>query len=114
MANASSPLSLLSGAQPCKVDNTHLFNGPLSRTTWVSRYQVGKISLNFTEARDAVASAAPRSREITTPAPYHSVFYRPDALPAAQPTASKHWRVRQIIITIIIGAVWHIEPISCS
>jgi len=22
-----------------------------------------------------------------------SVFYRPDALPAAQPTASKHWRV---------------------
>ena len=26
------------------------------------------------------------------PAPHHSVFYRPDALPAAQPTASKHWR----------------------
>jgi len=25
------------------------------------------------------------------PAPHHSVFYRPDALPAAQPTASKHW-----------------------
>jgi len=25
-------------------------------------------------------------------APHHSVFYRPDALPAAQPTASKHWR----------------------
>jgi len=23
---------------------------------------------------------------------HHSVFYRPDALPAAQPTASKHWR----------------------
>jgi len=22
----------------------------------------------------------------------HSIFYRPDALPAAQPTASKHWR----------------------
>ena len=29
---------------------------------------------------------------ITTPAPHHSVFYRPDALPAAQPTASKHRR----------------------
>ena len=27
---------------------------------------------------------------ITTPAPHHSVFYRLDALPAAQPTASKH------------------------
>ena len=26
------------------------------------------------------------------PAPHHSVFYRLDALPAAQPTASKHWR----------------------
>jgi len=25
------------------------------------------------------------------PAPHHSVFYRPHALPAAQPTASKHW-----------------------
>ena len=24
--------------------------------------------------------------------PHHSVFYRPGALPAAQPTASKHWR----------------------
>jgi len=26
------------------------------------------------------------------PVPHHSVFYRPDALPATQPTASKHWR----------------------
>jgi len=24
------------------------------------------------------------------PAPHHSVFYRPDALPAAKPTVSKH------------------------
>jgi len=28
-------------------------------------------------------------RQITTPAPHHSVFYRPDALPAAQPTVLK-------------------------
>jgi len=41
----------------------------------------------------ATCKSAPRSRHITTPAPYHSIFYRPDALPAAQPTASKHWRV---------------------
>ena len=27
-----------------------------------------------------------------TPTSHHSVFYRPDALPAAQPTVSKHWR----------------------
>ena len=40
----------------------------------------------------AICKSAPRSRQITTPAPHHSVFYRPDALPAAQPTASKQWR----------------------
>jgi len=40
----------------------------------------------------AIGKSAPRSRQITTPAPHHSVSYRPDALPAAQPTASKHWR----------------------
>ena len=34
--------------------------------------------------------SAPRSRQITMPAPHHSVFYRPDALPANQPTVSKH------------------------
>ena len=32
--------------------------------------------------------SAPRSRQRTMPAPHHSVFYRPDALPAAQPTVS--------------------------
>ena len=39
-----------------------------------------------------IRKSAPRSRQKTTPAPHRSVFYRPDALPAAQPTASKHWR----------------------
>ena len=78
-------------------DNTHTHpsNGPLSGTTRVSRYQKGKTSLDFTEARDSgiswnICKSAPRSRQITTPAPHYSVFYRPDALPAAQPTASKH------------------------
>ena len=42
----------------------------------------------------AICKSAPRSRQITTPAPHHSVFYRPDALPAAQPTASEHWRLQ--------------------
>ena len=32
------------------------------------------------------------SRQITTPTPHHSVFYRPDAHPATPPTVSKHWR----------------------
>ena len=30
----------------------------------------------------AICKSAPRSRQITTPVPLHSVFYRPDALPA--------------------------------
>ena len=38
----------------------------------------------------AVCKSAPR--QITTPATHHSVFNRMDALPAVQPTASKHWR----------------------
>ena len=38
----------------------------------------------------ATCKSAPHSREITMPAPHHSVFYRPGALPVAQPTASKH------------------------
>ena len=40
----------------------------------------------------AICKSAPRSRQITTPATHHSVFYRLDALPTAQPTASKHWK----------------------
>jgi len=38
----------------------------------------------------AICKSASRSRQITMPAPHHSVFYRPDALPATQPTAPKH------------------------
>ena len=60
--------------------------------------QKGKANLDFTEVRDsewqwhqlATCKSAPRSRQITMPAPHHSVFYMPDALPGAQPTASKH------------------------
>ena len=42
----------------CHVNNTlHTyidpFNGPLSGTTWVGRYQKGKTNLDFTEARDS-------------------------------------------------------------
>ena len=33
--------------------HTHAFNGPLSRTTRVGRYQKGKTNLDFTEARDS-------------------------------------------------------------
>ena len=46
----------------------------------------------------AICKSAPHPKQITTSAPHHSVFYRPDALPVAQPTASKHWRDRELII----------------
>ena len=77
--------------------HTHPFNGPFSGTTRVGRYQKGKTNLDFTEARGsgiswATCKSTPCSRQITTPAPHHSVFYRPDALPATQPTESKHWK----------------------
>ena len=40
----------------------------------------------------AICKSAPCSRQTATPAPTTLFFYRPDALPATQPTASKHWR----------------------
>jgi len=62
----------------------------------------------------AVCNSAPRSRQITTPTPHHSVFYRPDALPATQPTASKQWRFIHITERIWYGGTehsqqWHIH-----
>ena len=75
---------------------THPFNGPFSGTTQVSRYQKSKANLDFTEARDSewqwhhLGRMQVCTRQITTPALHHSVFYRLDALPSAQPTASKH------------------------
>jgi len=78
--------------------HTHPFNGPLSATTRMSRYQKGKTNLDFTEARDSewqwyqlshmqVCISLQTDNHTSTPP---LCFYRPDALPAAQPTASKH------------------------
>ena len=80
--------------------HTHSFNGPFSGTTLVSRYQKGKTNLDSTEARDSdwqwhqlghmqVCTSLQTNNHASTPP---LSFYRPDALPAAQPTASKHWR----------------------
>ena len=66
--------------------NTTPFNGLVSRTIWVSRYQNGYTSLDLNEARDdgvfgcsgiswnICKQSAPRSRQITTPTSYHSIF----------------------------------------
>ena len=76
---------------------------------WAGTRKVKPI-LDFAVARDSEwqwhqpgdtnDKSAPCSRQITTPAPHHSVFYRPDALPAAQPTASMHWRQNTTITEI--------------
>ena len=80
------------------------FNGLFSRTTQASWYQKGETSLDLNETRDdgvwgcsgiswtICKRSAPRSRQTTTPTPHHSIFYRPDAVPDAQPTVSKHCR----------------------
>jgi len=81
------------------VTHTHPFNSPFSRTIQVSQYQKGETNLDLTEARDSEWQwqwhqlghmQVCTCRQITTPTPHQSVFYRPDAFPAAQPTASKH------------------------
>ena len=77
---------------------THPFNGPFSGTTRVNRHQKGKTNLDFTEARDSewqwhqlghmqVCTSLQTDNHTSIPP---LSFYRPDALPAAQPTASKH------------------------
>jgi len=64
----------------------------------VSQYQKGKTNLDFTEARDSewqwrqldhmqICTLPQTDNHTSTP---HSVFYRPDALSVAQPTALKH------------------------
>ena len=64
----------------------------------------------------AICKSASCSRQTTTPAPHHSVFYRPDALPAAQPTASKHWRPTITPMLNKTSAYWlffsHKQPTS--
>jgi len=78
--------------------HTHPFNGSFSGTTHVSLYQKGKTNLDFKEARDSewqwhqlgsmqVCISLQTDNHASTPS---LSFYRPDALPAAQPTASKH------------------------
>jgi len=81
-----------------QIQQTHTFNSLLTGTTRVSQYQKGKTTLDFTEARDSewqwhqightqVCNSLQTDNHASTPP---LSFYRPDALPAAQPTASKH------------------------
>jgi len=80
----------------------HPFNGLFSRTTWVSRYQKGKTSLDLNEARDdgvlrcsSISWTIMQTIYISLQTDNHTNtsslnFYRPDALPDAQLTVSEH------------------------
>ena len=70
--------------------HTHPFNGPFSGTTQVSRYQWVAVASAGPYASLHLAPGRQSHQHPTT------VFYRPDALPAAQPTASKHWRQKAL------------------
>ena len=95
--------------------HTDPFNGPFPglprwagnrkvKPTWILLKQetVGGSGISW-----AICKSAPRSRQITTPAPHHYSFLQVDALPAAQPTASKHWKHngntthKQNIVTVL-------------
>ena len=64
------------------MSHPHPFNGPLSGTTRVSWYRKVKPiwillkqeTVSGSGIRWAICKPAPRSRQITTPAPHHSVF----------------------------------------
>ena len=91
-------------------NTTHPFNDPFSGTTQVSRYQKGKTNLDFTEVRDSewqwhqlgymqVCISLQTDNHASTPP---LSFYRPDALPAAQPTVSKHCILCYSLIAVLI------------
>jgi len=79
---------------------THAFNDPFpGLPRWAITRKVKPIWILLMEETVSgsgvswgICKSAPRSRQITTPAPHHSVFYRTDALPVVQPTVSKLWR----------------------
>jgi len=85
----NSPFSMTTWVSQYTHTHTHPFNGPLSGTTRVSRYQKGKTqkgktNLDFAGARDSEwqwhqvrhMQVCTSLRQITMPAPHHSVFYR--------------------------------------
>jgi len=71
--------------------HTHPFNGPFpGLPRWASTRKVKSIWILLKQETVSgsgiswdICKSAPCSRQITTLAPHHSVFYRPDALPAA-------------------------------
>jgi len=74
----------------------------------VSQYQKGETNLDFTEARDSewqwhqlghmqVCTSLQTDNHASTPP---LVFYRPDALPAAQPTQHQSTVKRAVVVVV--------------
>ena len=81
---------------PTTTQQQHPFNGPLSGTIpgWAGTRKVKPIwillkpeTMSGSGISWAICKSAPRSRQITTPTPHHSVFYRP-VCPSCRPTNS--------------------------
>ena len=81
---------------------TNPFNVPLSGTTRVSRYQKGKTNLGHMQVCTSLQADNHASTSLLS-------FYRPDALPAAQPTVLKHWRQNGYNVN---NLVWAHTPVS--
>jgi len=80
----------------CKYRETHL-------KAWVSwRKRTGGSGISWTICK----SFALCFRQITTPAPHHLIFYRPDALCEAQLRAWKHWRKYKYKMILNANLCW--------
>jgi len=106
------------------ITHIHPFNGPFpGLPRWAGTRKVKPIwillkqdTVSGSGISWAICKSALRCRQITTPSPHHSVFYRPDALPAAQPTVSKHWRLLILLmlheLTFVVESALR-NPIHC-
>jgi len=88
-------------------------------TTQVSRYQKGKTNLDFTEARDSewqwhqlghvqVCTSLQADNHASTPP---LSFYRPDALPATQPTVSK---LKAVVAYCYCVSNFFVSKVTCN
>ena len=100
--------------------HTHPFNGPLSGTTRVSRYQNGKTNLDFTGARDSewqwhqlgymqVCTSLQTDNHTSTP----TLFFLQAGCPSCRPTNSVKalkafvWTIMHLLKTLYIADFYH-------
>ena len=90
--------------------HTHPFNGPFfpGLPGWAGTRKVRPIWISLKQETVsgsgiswAISKSAPHSRQMTTPAPDHSVFLQAGC-PSYRSTASQHWRPIVLILVITI------------